>query len=273
MWCCSPLRCLHEPASVPDVSPALASLEAALASFSEVPPSLLAERALLQRVDRKYVMRAGDVGSVVARLSDTSGVLRAGGALLARYRTLYFDTEDLTLYDDHRRGRPERCKVRIRHHVDRQMSFVEVKRRTAVGRSLKFVLPQPFGITALDEEARSFIERHCVVKPAELRARAWVTFRRLTLVGYGLNERMTFDCDFEYGDGRRRERWASAAIVEVKQGRRSNESPSVVALRDVGAKEQSISKYCVATARLSGVRGGAFKPAVRALLRTGVAES
>ncbi len=263
---------MHEPAPVCEASSTLACVEAALGPFSEVTPSLLAERALLQRVDRKYVMRARDVGPVIARLSDVYGVLRAGGALLAKYRTVYFDTEDLRLYDDHRRGRPERHKVRIRHHVDREMSFVEVKRRNAVGRSLKFVLPRPFGITVLDEEARSFVERYCGVSPAELRPRVWVTFRRLTLVGYGLDERMTFDCDFEYGDGRGREGWGNAAIVEVKQGRHSNGSPSVVALRGAGAREQSISKYCVATARLSEVRGGAFKPAVRALLRTCVAE-
>ena len=34
-----------------------------------------------------------------------NGVLRAGTRLAARYSTRYFDTSDLRMYDDHRRGR------------------------------------------------------------------------------------------------------------------------------------------------------------------------
>jgi hypothetical protein len=251
-----------------EMLPVLASAEAILRRFSAVPPELLASRALLQRVDRKYALPAHQVGSIAARLFGAYSVLRAGNALAARYRTVYYDTDDLCLYHAHRRGQAVRYKVRVRHHVDRQMSFVEVKRRNAPGRSNKFVLTRPFGISALDDEAQAFVERHCPVPVRELRPRVWIEFRRITLVGCDVDERITFDCDLEYWDSCRSERWPHAAIAEVKQGRRSNHSPSIQALRSARVIERSISKYAVATARLSDVRGNAFRPAVLALERT-----
>lgn len=237
----------------------------ALSRFSSVPPGLLASRALLQRVDRKYALAAHDVEAVLVRLSDGYGVLRAGSALAARYRTVYFDTEDLRFYHAHRRGRPERYKVRVRHHLDREMSFVEIKHRNALGRSVKWVLPRSFGITALDDEALDFVERHCPVPARELSAKVWVTCRRITLVGYELEERLTIDCDLEYGDDIRSERWPHAAIAEVKQRRRANNTPSIQALRAARTCERAISKYCVAITRLCNTRGNSFKSALRAL--------
>jgi hypothetical protein len=205
------------------------------------------------------------VEPILAGLSSAYGVLRSGSALAARYRTVYFDTEDLRLYHAHRRGRAERYKVRVRHHLDRELSFVEVKHRNALGRSIKSVLPQPFGVSTLDAEAQTFIDRHCPIAARELTARLWIGFRRITLVGYELDERITIDCNLEYGDGVKTERWPDAAIAEIKQGRRANHTPSIRALRNARVSERAISKYCVATTRLSDARGNSFKPALRAL--------
>lgn len=245
--------------------PVLGRVHEALSRFSSVSQPLLASRALLQRVDRKFALAAHDVAPVLASLSVAYGVLRSGSALAARYRTVYFDTEDLRFYHAHRRGRPERYKVRVRHHLDREMSFVEVKHRNVLGRSVKWVLPRPFGISTLDDEARAFVEGHCPVSARELTATVWVTCRRITLVGYELDERVTVDCNLEYGNGVRSERWPDAAIAEVKQRRWANHSPSIRALRGARVCERAISKYCLATTRLGNARGNPFKPALRAL--------
>lgn len=248
-------------------SPVVASVQHALSRFSGVSPDLLASRALLQRVDRKYTLAADVVEPILTTLSTAYGVLRAGDAVAARYRTVYFDTDDRRFFHAHRRGRAERFKVRVRHHVDREMSFVEVKHRSALGHSTKFVLPRPFGVSTLDDDARAFVERHCPVSARELTAQLWISFRRVTLVGYELDERLTIDCSLEYGNGVRTEHWPHAAIAEVKQARRANHTPSIRALRGARVSERSISKYCVATTRLSDVRGNSFKPALRALER------
>jgi hypothetical protein len=136
-----------------------------------------------------------------------------------------------------------------------------------VGRSIKSVLPLPFGLSTLGEDAYAFIERHCPVPARELAPRIWITFRRITLVGYEWDERVTIDCNLEYGDGCKSERWPAVAIAEVKQRRRVNHTPSIQALRCARVSERSISKYCVAMAHLAEVRGNSFKPALRALER------
>lgn len=245
--------------------PIVDGVQEALDRFSDVPQALLASRALLRRVDRKYTLAAHRVEPILANLGNAYGVLRAGSSVAARYRTIYFDTPELHLYHAHRRGRPERYKVRVRHHVDREMSFVEVKHRNAIGRSSKSVLPRPFGTSTLDDDALTFIDRHCPVSARALVPQVWIAFRRITLVGYELDERITIDCNFEYGAGCKSERWPFVAIAEIKQGRRINSTPSILALRSVGVVERSISKYCVATTRLTDAPGNVFKPALRAL--------
>jgi hypothetical protein len=256
---------MTEGLSAVEEPPIVARVQEALGRFADVPHALLASRALLKRVDRKYTLAARRVEPLLMSLGGAYGVVRAGNSVAARYRTVYFDTPCLDLYHAHRRGRPERYKVRIRHHVDREMSFVEIKHRNAIGRSMKWVLPQSFGITVLDEEAQAFIERHCPVPARDLTPRVWISCRRITLVGYELDERITIDCNLEYGNGCTSERWPAAAIVEVKQGLRANHTPSIQALRCAHVRQRSISKYCVATTHLSGVTGNAFRPALRAL--------
>jgi hypothetical protein len=213
----------------------------ALAALSEASAELLAARALLTRVDRKY--------------------------LLPREATA-----DLRMYDDHRRGRCPRYKVRIRHHIDRELSFLEVKRKGANRQTTKAILNRPFGVAGLDPEDRHFIDQHCPMTAAGLVPALTVDFLRATLVGDVVNERVTVDWDLDFHQAATDTRLAQAVIVEVKQARYSNHTPAIRALRALRMREQSISKYCIATAAGAAVRGNTFKPALRAVERLSVHE-
>jgi hypothetical protein len=239
----------------------------ALATLREVGDELLATRALLTRVDRKYVLPREALDALLASLRDDYGVLRAGTRLAARYSTHYFDTSDLRMYDDHRRGRYPRYKVRMRHHIDRKLSFLEVKRRGTVRRTTKVILSRPFGTAELDSEGRRFIDEHSPIAAARLMSAVSIDFRRATLVGEIVNERVTIDWDFDLHDTAARERFTHASIVEVKQARYSNHTPAIRALRAFGVREQSISKYCIATAAVAAVKSNTFKSALRAVER------
>jgi hypothetical protein len=239
----------------------------ALAALREVGAELLAARALLTRVDRKYLLPREALDALLARLRDDYGVLRAGTRLAARYSTRYFDTSDLRLYDDHRRGRCPRYKVRMRHHLDRQLSFLEVKRRGTNQQTTKAILHRPFGAADLDPEGRRFIETHCPIAATSLVSSVLIDFRRATLVGEIVNERVTIDWDFDFHHASAGARLPHAVIVEVKQAQYSNRTPAIRALRASGIREQSISKYCIATATVTAVRSNTFKPALRAVER------
>ena len=239
----------------------------ALAALREVGAELLAARTLLTRVDRKYLLPRETLDALLSSLSNDYGVLRAGTRLAARYSTLYFDTADLRMYDDHRRGRCPRYKVRMRHHLDRQLTFLEIKRKGPNQKTTKAILNRPFGEADLDPDGRQFIDRHCPITAASLVSGVSIDFRRATLVGELVNERVTIDWDFEFHHGSAATRLAHAVIVEIKQARYSNHTPAIRALRAFRIREQSISKYCIATAVVAAVRSNTFKSALRAVER------
>jgi len=87
-----------------------------LTPFGDASPDLIAARALQQRIDRKYLLSQRQLETVLAGLAADYRVARAGAVLAARYETIYFDTIDRRLFDDHRRGRLPRYKVRLRDH-------------------------------------------------------------------------------------------------------------------------------------------------------------
>jgi VTC domain len=237
----------------------------ALAALREVGAELLAARALLTRVDRKYLLPREALDAWLFSVRDDYGVLRAGTRLAARYSTRYFDTADLRMYNDHRRGRCPRYKVRMRHHLDRKLSFLEVKRKSTNQQTTKAILSRPSGAAEVDQEGRRFIDEHCPIAADSLVPGVSIDFVRATLVGDVVNERVTVDWNFDFHHVSGGARLAHAVIVEVKQARYSNHTPAICALRAFRVREQSISKYCIATATLAAVRSNTFKSALRAM--------
>src|SRR6185369_17256087 len=99
----------------------------ALDAFETASLDLLNTRLLQDRIDRKYLVARRNFTSLLDQLCTGYRVVRAAGRPAATYDTLYFDTADRRLYEDHRRERGRRYKVRIRHHFERELSFLEVK--------------------------------------------------------------------------------------------------------------------------------------------------
>src|SRR5688572_20051922 len=95
-------------------------------------PALLGGRELLKRNDAKFCLPMRHLPALLGSV-DSYDVLLAAGSPVARYDTLYFDTAELECFHDHRRGRRHRAKVRIRHYPERELSFFEVKAKSARG--------------------------------------------------------------------------------------------------------------------------------------------
>lgn len=249
--------------SPPRVAVADDTTVAALASFRDAPRGLIEKRVLQQRIDRKFVFAASMLERVLADLSTHFSVVRAAAAPIATYHTVYFDTPGRFMYDNHRRGRLPRHKVRVRHHVERRLSFLEVKCKTADTRTTKARMERPFGEVTLDPDAEAFLTGCCAVRPDILFPQVWMTFRRITLVGDEIDERVTIDCDLEVSAGTQRRPLPGLAVVEIKQARYSNDTASIGALRSLHVRERAFSKYCVGTALLAPVRAHAFQDTVR----------
>lgn len=235
---------------VPSAPPTSGVRVGAWNGFEVASSALLRQRELLDRVDRKFTTSVELVSEFLRGLRDDYHILAAGNTGWARYETCYFDTPDLYAFHEHVRGRRPRYKVRIRHHVDRERSFLEIKRKTNGGKTEKARRDRPFRDTTLTDEDRAFICENSGL-PAELLCPAvWTNFRRATFVGVSTNERITVDVGLSFTKEGGEEQGVTFGIIELKQPRITHSTPAMQLLRQLCVREQSLSKYCAGVAKV-----------------------
>lgn len=224
--------------------------------------TLDAGAALLQRVDRKYLVSLATFGRLLSRLQHHGdwAVLQIGGTRLFTYESVYFDTPALTTYRAHLQQRRRRFKVRVRSYVDSGQCMLEVKRKGAGGMTLKERQPHdPARRLELGPEALRFVEDAIAptgrphgasrVDVRELRPIAATSNRRATLASLEAGARLTVDTDLLCG--------GTQSAVALRPGYVLLESKveghagfADRLLWSLGARPLSISKYCVAVAAL-----------------------
>jgi hypothetical protein len=238
-------------------------------SIESASPELMQQRALQKRVDTKMVIDKSMLTDLVSSVTEHYALVLSTEQQEARYKNIYFDTDDHLCLRDHHRGRRPRYKVRIRHHIDRSMSFLEVKQRLSNDSTRKHRLPIPFMKENLEDNELSFIGEHLPIAPECLRPSMWINFRRITLVGLQTPERVTFDSSltFSTGDAASMD-WTHGVIVEVKQERFKPRTPIMLGLRHVRAFPTTLSKYCTgAQLLLPQVKMNRYHPRLRVLRR------
>jgi hypothetical protein len=237
-----------------------------IADFQVAGPELVERRALQQRIDRKFLIGGAALPSLFDDLRSGYVLLLAAGRQWAQYESVYFDTPERALFHAHRRGLRPRYKIRIRHHVDRRLSFLEIKHKERSGRTTKTRLELPFATAELTRREFHFIEAYAPVSAARLEPCVSVSFLRLTLLGRDAHERLTIDRCLRVSDGVRTEQLPHVVLAEVKQERHAT-AGAVAALLARQAQEASVSKYCLGTVLLGAVPANVFKPALRAIKR------
>jgi len=226
----------------------LSALEAqALDGFEPVSLELLRERDLLQRTDTKYLLPRRILPELLGQLRRDYRVLHAGLEPSARYLTQYLDTPAYDLFHDHRRGKRVRFKVRLRHYLDRRLSYLELKGKSAAGGTKKWRRPLEYLCDALSPDDLRFVSEQAAVDGSRLTPSLVNQFRRITLVGVDLPERITFDVDLQFQNDESSRALDGVLVIEVKQTRFLRRSPVVQALARCRALPGSTSKYCVGT--------------------------
>lgn len=247
---------------------------AALSGYSLVTPELLASRKLLKRVDTKFLFNRRLLESILSELPSSYGLLGSANSPWQNYRSDYFDTEDLLFFHDHRRGRRIRHKVRLRHYLDRHLTFLEVKKRDRPGSMIKQRRELPFQTLRLTRNDWAFVEE-AVASPQKplvsnlgnkLGLKLRTAYSRITLVGLDTVERVTFDFDLELSANGRCVSFRDAVIAEVKQEKFRATTPAMCVVRDHGLRPSLASKYCIGMMVLSSaLRSNRLKPRLRAI--------
>ncbi len=222
---------------------------------------------LMDRVDTKYVLSQAALLDTLSVVQADYSVLEVNGYRLNPYCNLYYDTDSFYFYRQHHNGASNRYKVRTREYLANQLSFIEIKHKTPLGRTCKS--RQPADAIVLDDESNSFVKSRLPLGVDPLEPKLWNSFTRITLVNSQYQERITLDIDLDYRpyDFSETLELGGVAIAEVKQVERHKDSPFVSALRKLGYHPMSFSKYCIGTSLLYPVKSNRFKPSLTAVSR------
>ena len=234
-----------------------------LAQYEAISLDEMQSVALLNRTDTKYVLRESQLHTILQELSDSYWVLDMGHVRLNHYQTLYFDTPDFLMYQQHHNGQRSRYKVRVREYVDSDLAYFEVKHKTNRQNTIKSRYQQAALQIEIDKQADAFVHAHTPLDASQLEPKLWNDFQRITLVSKHHQERLTLDVNLGFFWGERQAALPGIAIAEVKQVRTTQDSDFIRQIRQHHIQPQRFSKYCAGVYMLyDGVKTNNFKPRI-----------
>jgi len=225
-------------------------LERLLDRFRPISLSDMESVALFNRVDTKYIFGVSQLLMALQPLVGQYRILEIEDIRLSQYSTLYFDTPDFYMYQQHHNGLGTRYKVRTRQYVDSDLAFFEIKHKTNQGRTIKSRFQTPRIYPRLGKDADAFVSALTPVRPDRLEPKLWNNFKRMTLVSNDRPERLTIDINVAFNRGNTFVELPGIAIAEVKQEHRSQDSDFIQQMRALGIRPTPFSKYCVGASLL-----------------------
>jgi hypothetical protein len=208
--------------------------------------------ALQTRVDRKYLVTMPELTAVLRELAGTAAALDIDGRRMFGYSSVYFDTDDLRCFRDHRQGRRRRFKVRIRTYVDSGDCVLEVKSVGPRGQTVKHRMDYPPAATGhLTGSGRDFVARALDGSPVVGRLRPVLTtdYRRATLLDRRAGSRLTIDVGLRFA-GPHATPAAPARTIVVETKSPGHPGRADMELGRLGVRPVSVSKYCIGIALL-----------------------
>ena len=219
-------------------------LEPIIQSFSPISLEEMDRVKLLNRTDTKFVMHIDQLPGLLRRANQFYKSIDIEHNRIFTYRSLYYDTDDLSMYHDHHRGKLNRFKIRYREYVETNKSFLEIKFKSNKSRTIKSrierdEIPDNFSTKALD-----FLNKNTPYQAEELKPIIWNNFKRLTLVHKTAQERLTIDFNLRFSNDKNCAELPQLAIIELKQDKFSVSSDFYKLLREEGIQPSGMSKYC-----------------------------
>lgn len=199
---------------------------------------------LLKRIDKKYVMPIANLPYLLDLVKNDYKILEIEGARDFAYETTYFDTPCFDFFKNHQNQRSNRFKIRMRNYKVSNSSFLEVKRKTNKGRTLKSRI-EIDEFCAMNNEYYTYLETIIPLDKHNLIVSSENTFRRITLVSFKTLERITIDYDLNFKRDKKTISFPFVSIVEVKRDKMGKASPIVKNLKKLNVYARGFSKYCM----------------------------
>ncbi len=240
--------------------------------LGEFPPITLSEMdaiSLMNRVDSKYLTDSCVLVDILKdAVEEGYRIFEQNGERLHAYDSIYFDTPDLEMFTDHRRGKTTRQKVRTREYLDTHQCYLEVKNKNNHGRTKKeriLISSEQFADYRVEDESVEWLAKRLEYDESSLSASMETSFRRITLVNGDLTERLTIDMDVAFRNLRNgtTSDLGQVVIIELKQDGRVPSQMKEILLR-YRVKPVRVSKYCMGEVMTDqNILPGRFKQKVR----------
>ncbi len=122
-------------------------------------PSRSAGAKLMKRTDTKFVFPSILLPAILDNLSPTYRILEVDNNVrLQHYQTLYFDTPDFQLYQQHHNGQRDRFKLRVRSYLNSEINYLEVKKKDNHNVTRKSRVETPYPLNGQSSDIQSFLK-------------------------------------------------------------------------------------------------------------------
>lgn len=204
---------------------------------------------LMNRTDTKFLCHIHQLPAILKQVSDYYKILHVNHFPVSTYPTLYYDSSDFMLYNQHHNGKLNRYKIRYRKYVESNIAFLEVKQKSNKGRTIKTRIPLDSPDWNNNDTAKKFLLKRLPFNPEILMPALWVNYNRITLVNKNSTERITIDLNLHFEKDELKKSYPNLVIAEVKQDGKIN-SEFLNIMKKLHIREGSISKYCLGVANL-----------------------
>ncbi|QRN82766.1 polyphosphate polymerase domain-containing protein [Chloroflexota bacterium] len=233
--------------------------------LSQMDPITLEESTgakLMKRTDMKFVFPSILLPVILDNLSPTYRILEVDNNVrLQHYQTLYFDTQDFQLYQQHHNEQRDRYKLRVRSYLNSEINYLEVKKKDNQNITRKSRVETPYPLNGQSSDIQSFLKTTFPMSDLPMVPKITNQFFRISLVNRLGIERLTLDLNLRFFSPSGTFSIPGIVIAEIKQPHFSLQSPFVAEMRQAGYHPTQFSKYCIGVAlAYPHLKRNAFKP-------------
>lgn len=203
--------------------------------------------ALMDRVDRKYLLPLSLLPEFFNALKQDYTVLSDKRRTSFQYDTMYFDSLHDDFFNQHQSGQLNRHKIRIREYTNSKQCFLELKHKTNQFRTNKkrYLLTDNYKNRNINDLLVPLSEKRFPPLFKKLK----VVYDRVTLKHKTLSERITFDLNISFKQAKefsdKEVNIPEIAIIEVKQDKLCSQGVINKVLKEFKLREVNFSKYCM----------------------------
>ncbi|MFM7837971.1 MAG: polyphosphate polymerase domain-containing protein [Chitinophagaceae bacterium] len=214
--------------------------------FSTLTLDTLKQKGFLKdRLDYKYTLSADLLPQIFQACLPHYDLLQIGHPTVFTYYTWYFDTRDRLSFVHHHQGKSNRYKLRFRHYLESEMSYLEFKLKNNKGRTHKERIkvegdPAQFRLA----DYKAVLWSQFGLNTDDFSLSLMVRYFRSTLLHKTLPEKVTLDWGLHFEHEGAAKDFERIAIAEVKTPQASSPAFQQI-MRSFRIREGGLSKYCL----------------------------